>query len=261
MNIALIGLGAIGQELVKYLATADAAVRVMGALVASPTKRREPSCRIYSSIEELLQARPDLVVECSRQNALQELGPRVLRAGIDLLAASAGALAQRATYDALQQAALTGGAQLSIPAGALAGVDALAAARHAGLSDVRYTRRAPPAAWVKSGALSGVDAESLREPHTLFEGSAREAATRYPKNANVAATVALAGLGFDRTLATLIADPSSVANVHVIEAEGDFGRLCTTVSARPISPATSSSKIVAGSLARSILSRVERITV
>ena len=64
-----------------------------------------------------------------------------------------------------------------------------------GLASVTYIRRAPPATWVKSGALSAQIADKLRMPHTVFDGTAREAALRYPKNANVAATVALAGLG------------------------------------------------------------------
>jgi aspartate dehydrogenase len=184
----------------------------------------------------------------------------VLASGIDLIAASVGALAEEETLEALTKAAASGGAQLFIPAGALAGIDALAAARLTGVSSVTYSRRAPTATWVKSGALSGQIADGLRMPHTVFDGSAREAALRFPKNANVAATVALAGLGFDRTRTMLLADPAVSANIHEIVAVGAFGRFRTELAAQPIA-GTTSSAIVAGSLARAVLSRMHRITV
>ena len=194
------------------------------------------------------------------QHVLKALGPRVLGSGVSLLAASAGALADRTAYGALQEAARAGRSQLFIPAGALAGIDALAAARYVGLSNVAYVRRAPPATWVKSGALAAEIADTLTVPHTVFEGTAREAATRYPKNANVAATVALAGIGFERTRVRLLADPAASSNVHAIEADGEFGTFRAEMSALPLAGSTTSA-IVAGSLVHAVLSRTARITV
>lgn len=261
MKIALIGLGAIGQALVKCLAASGAGVQVLGALVARPEKRRDAACPVFGRLEELLEAEPDLVIECARQQVLQELGPRVLVSGRSLLATSAGALAEPSTHNVLSEAAREGGSQLFIPACALAGIDALAAARQTGLTSVRYQRRAPPSTWVKSGAMSAADAAGLRELYTVFEGTAREAAKRYPKNANVAATIAIAGVGFERTRVTLLADPSATSNVHAIEAEGEFGRFYAEISALPVSPGSTSSAIVAGSLAHAVISRIARITV
>ena len=260
LTIALIGLGAIGKEVVARLAASGAPVRVAAALVARADGRAHAGCPVVSDFEQLIAARPDLVIECARQHVLKALGVRVLTSGASLIAASAGALADEAACNALQEAAQVGGSQLFIPAGALAGIDALAAAREVGLSNVAYVRRAPPATWVKSGALSTDQALTVEGVHTVFGGTAREAATRYPKNANVAATVALAGIGFDRTRVHLFADSAASSNVHAIEADGEFGSFRTEMSARPLAGSTSSA-IVAGSLVHAILSRTARITV
>ena len=258
MKIAFVGLGAIGQEVLRRLADTAAPVTVLGALVADRERKR--ACRTFNSLEALLYSGCDLVVECARQHVLAELGPRILASGRNMVVSSVGALALEATHEALSRAAQDGGARIFIPAGALAGIDGLAAARHVGITTVRYTRRAPPATWVKSGALENAVARSLDRPHVIFEGNAREAAQQYPKNANVTATVALAGIGFEKTRVILLADPAATSNVHVIEAEGAFGRLAAEVSAAPI-PGSTSSAIVAGSLVRAVVSHIDRIAV
>ena len=104
-----------------------------------------------------------------------------------------------------------------------------------------------------------VNAE-LNAPVTVFDGNAREAAQRFPKNANVAATLALAGIGFERTRVELIADPAATGNTHAIEAHGAFGTLRSSLNTTVI-PGTSTSRIVPGSLAHAVVSRAARIVV
>src|SRR5690606_7215875 len=161
-KVAFIGLGAIGREVLRHLSGAQSQVQVLGALVHDAGRRRE--CATFGSLESLLEAAPDLVIECARQHVLADLGPRILTSGTSMLPASVGALAAPSTHDALKRAAQAGGSRMVIPAGALAGVDALAAARHIGLAAVRYTRRAPPSTWTRSGAMSADDARDLRRP-------------------------------------------------------------------------------------------------
>jgi len=232
----------------------------VGALVARPERRTHAACCVFAGLDELLAARPTLVVECASQRALRDLGPKVLASGCDLLATSVGALAEEATHAAVLAAARRAGSRLLVPSGALVGIDALAAARHVGLTSVRYERRAPPATWIRSGAL-GADAAGRKEVFEVFAGSAREAALRFPKNANVAATVALAGVGFEATRVVLIADPGHSGNTHSIHAQGAFGEFRAEIAAKTLSASSTSSRIVAGSLARSVLAHLDRIVV
>jgi aspartate dehydrogenase len=163
--------------------------------------------------------------------------------------ASVGALADEMLWSELQQAATN--SKILLPAGAVGGIDALSAARRGGLSYVRYSSRKPPGSLVNSVT---VDCESI-----LFDGNAREAALRFPKNANVAATIALAGIGFENTAVRIIADPAVAFNVHVLEASGAFGNLSMTIMGRPLEGNPKSSSLVAMSLLRCIENRDSRI--
>ena len=124
----------------------------------------------------------------------------------------------------MQQAASDGGARLHLASGAIGALDCLRAARIGGLQSVTYIGRKPPRSWRGSPAEDKLDLDKLTtDAETHFDGSARIAATEYPKNANVAAAVALAGIGFDDTRVVLIADPAVNENIHEIQATGEFG--------------------------------------
>jgi aspartate dehydrogenase len=62
---------------------------------------------------------------------------------------------------------------------------------------------------------------------------ARQAVTKFPKNINVAASVSLAGIGFDKTNVKIVADPVANRISHRILAHGKFGRLRAEVENMP----------------------------
>jgi aspartate dehydrogenase len=256
--VGLIGCGGIAQDVLAALRSEDTPsnVQIVGALArpgrSAIARQNLPDVDIVETLEELVESRPDLIAEVASQQAVAEYGEAVLRSGIDLLVISVGALADPALYDRLETAAEFSNSRILLPAGAIGGIDAIAAMRIRGLTMVRYRSRKPPAAWRGSPAEKVVDLGKLVKPTVLYSGTAREAALLYPQNANVAAAVALAGLGFERTQVELVADPDAPGNVHEIEAEGIAGRFAIQLQGKPSRSNPKTSALAALSVARAL---------
>ena len=265
MHFALIGHGAIARFVLQNLgpdsAARAAAVVVRPHRIAETTAQAAGRFEVVASIAELPEPAPALVVECAGHEGLGEHGLAALERGIDLLVVSVGALADRALYDKLRGAAEASGATMTIVPGAVGAIDALAAARQGGLTSVRYTGRKPPGAWKGSPGESVADLDNLSRPAELFAGPAGEAARLYPKNANVAATVALAGLGFEKTQVRLVADPGVQGNHHRIDAEGAFGSFTIEMIGKPLPGNPRTSSLTAFSVLRAIRNRAGAIEI
>ncbi|MEJ6387972.1 aspartate dehydrogenase [Gymnodinialimonas ulvae] len=216
MRLAIVGKGAIAG-----FVTAAVAQRPDLHLVARVLRQAEGA-----AVADVADLPPvDLLIDCAGHAGLAQHGPAALALGIDVLTLSLGALADDALRVELEGAARNGMAQLHLASGAIGALDALRAGAIGGLRAVTYTGRKPPAGWRGSPAEDRLDLDRLTTAATHFTGTARAAALAYPKNANVAAAVALAGAGFDATQVALIADPDAPGNVHDIRAEGAFGTL------------------------------------
>lgn len=105
-------------------------------------------------------------------------------------------------------------------------------------------------AWVGTPAEKLVDLSNLQAPATFYVGNARQAALEYPKNSNVAATIALAGIGFDQTEVELVADPNVAKNVHELMFEGGDGRFEISICGEPSRANPKTSALTAHSIAR-----------
>ena len=138
---------------------------------------------------------------------------------------------------------------------------ALAAARMAGIDSVTYTGRKPPAAWAGSPAEKAVDLEGLQAETVFFEGSARQAAQAYPKNANVAATLALAGIGMDATRVRLVADPAATANTHEFSVRSKATDFSMILEGKPSALNPRTSQLTVLSLARAVLNRTATLAI
>lgn len=239
-SVGLIGLGAIGREVAARLTAGAAGPVSLTALVRRPVADL-PGVRCVTTVEALMAARPQLVVEAAGHAAVAAYGPTLLAAGIPMLIASVGALADAELYDKLKAAARQGGTRLIRPSGAIGGIDYLEAVSDSAGLRVRYCSRKPPAAWKQELKTRGIDADGLATEVVLFEGSARQAALLFPQNLNVAATLALAGVGIDATEVRVVADPKAKGNTHEIEIASAAGtaRMTFENNPSPANPKTS----------------------
>jgi aspartate dehydrogenase len=281
LEVTLIGYGAIAQSLVQRLA-GQAALRVCHVVVRAERVAAVQALldAVAGSKTQAVAAVPAdarLVLECAGHEAIVEHVLPALSRGVECAVLSVGALAESGLPEQLEVAAQAGGTQVHLLPGAIGGIDAIAAARLAGLTEVTYTGRKPPSAWARAdgaaaGASGGTEAHhSGPKPagaHAewqgvaiILEASAREAARLYPKNANVAATVALAGLGLDATRVRLLADPGVTENIHEIHAKGAFGEIKIEMRGKPLEGNPKTSALTVLSALRFLHNRSAALTI
>jgi aspartate dehydrogenase len=228
MNIALIGFGGLGGIVAEHLARDRQASFVC---VVARARQRERIRAVLGDVPvvdtaaALLALKPELVIECASHEAFRHYAEPVLRAGIDLLAVSVGVLAEAPYRAHLFEVAAESGATLQIPAGAIGAIDAIAAARHAGLTEVAYVTRKNAKTWAGTPAETMIDLAAVKEPTLFFDDTAERAAMVFTEKANVTATLALAGLGFEETRVRFWVDPAVTQSVHHVEAKGPCGSL------------------------------------
>lgn len=256
MLIGIIGQGAIGGYVQHKLLERGHIVRAILLHDESAAGSAQPDVGTCF-VSRVLDLPDDIehVVDCAGHAALRAHGAAILRRGIDLTTVSIGALADEELHLSLSRAAKDGNAQLHLVSGAIGALDCLRAARIGRLESVTYTGRKPPLSWKGSPAESKLDLDNLEGDAALhFEGSARKAALEYPQNANVAAAVALSGIGFDATQVRLIADPNIAENIHQLEARGDFGQFSFEIRGKCLPDNPKSSALAA----MSVIARLEQ---
>lgn len=240
VGIGLLGCGTMGGEIAAAVAERKVAnARVLAVFDEDPGQGTrlaatlDPAPEVCRTVADLLALRDvSLVVECASPAAVAAHGAAVLTSGRSLLMLSSAALADTALFDRLTRLAAENRCDIIVPSGALGGIDAIRAVRGL-LSEVTLTSTKTPRAF--SGAPGFADWEDVEivEPTVLYEGPARDAVKLFPANVNVAATLSIAGIGPERTIVRVVADPDSPGNVHEIHARGEFGEFTFRLNNRP----------------------------
>jgi aspartate dehydrogenase len=235
-SIAVAGLGAIGLELVRHL---HGGLDGLDLVAVSARDSERARARLSElGIDDVavvdlaeLVTMADIVIECLPSGPATELVEAVVDAGKEIIVLSAGVLLDRP--DLIDLARIRDG-RITVPTGALLGLDAVAAAAMGGISSVKMTTRKP--ARGLAGAPHLVAAPELLDadqPVRVFGGSASEAVAGFPANLNVAAALALAGVGPDRTEVEVWIDPTVTRNTHTIVVRADVADLTMTIENVP----------------------------
>ena len=235
-RVAIGGLGAIGRVLARKLADG-----IPGLALACAAARDQAKARAWLEAEriscplvepEAFPAHADLAIECAPAAVLERICRPMLEAGKQVIVLSAGALLPRPELIELAKAR---GGQIIVPTGALLGLDAVAAAAEGRINSVRMITRKPPGGLAGAPYLeaNGISVERLNGPKRVFAGTARDAAAGFPANVNVAAALSLAGIGPDRTMMEIWADPSVDRNCHTIEVDSDSARFTLSIENIP----------------------------
>lgn len=244
LSLGMIGFGAMGREVMTALSKLGETAAMKAVLVRPG--REGPNA--VHDVGALIAARPHVVMECAGHSAVKESVAPLLSAGIDVIISSVGALAEDKVRNELLDAERGGGGRALLPAGAIAGLDGLLAARLAGLDEVTYTSFKPPHAWRGTAAEQVLDLNHLEAEREFFAGSAREAALAYPKNVNVGVAIALVGLGMDQTRVRLVSSRNVTDPLGRIEARGAFGHFRFDIFARAAADNPKTSALTAYSI-------------
>ncbi|MFH1821676.1 MAG: aspartate dehydrogenase [Methanobacteriota archaeon] len=235
MKVGLIGCGAIGTALAHSIEEGKAGKVRLGWVYdvkrescEGLVKKLKTKPKIARGISEICDDKTtDIIIEAASQSAVGQYSLKAIKSGKDIMIISVGALADNRLLKSLRTEAERKGRKIYVPSGAIVGMDGVKSSELGGIQEAVLTTRKPPAAFQDNEYIANnkIKLIGLKGPKVIFDGTAREAVKAFPASVNVAATLSLAGVGFDRTKVRVIADPKVTRNIHEIRVRGKSGEL------------------------------------
>jgi len=217
-KVGIVGCGAIGtivsgavekglvkcDELILYDRSIKRAEKLRSSLYAPIT--------VVKSLDEMIRLKPTVIVEAASQQAVRDYIGDILAENIELIVMSVGALLDLNLKSN----------KIHIPSGAIGGLDAISSAALAGVNQVILTTTKNPRA---------LDMDN-REKKLVYEGTAEEAVRLFPREMNVAATLALTAQP-EKVKVKIISDPKVDRNMHEIKIRWKHGDMLLKFSNDP----------------------------
>ena len=231
-KIGLLGCGAIGTQIALAIDS--------GAIPATLTHVYDQSNEASELLVSKLNNKPEIVKNSHLLSSnpvdlvVKDVALSVIQNRKDLMIMSVGAMLDESVFEVLSDACKEFKKTIYLPSGAIAGLDALKSVKQE-LDSVTLTTTKHPRSLkgAKFFETSTIDLDNISEKTTIFEGTSKEAVKLFPANINVAALLSLAGLGSEKTIVRIIADPNTDKNTHEIEAKGKFGKMSLKIENIP----------------------------
>lgn len=250
-TIGLMGCGTIGTHLAMAIDSgrvANASLTGLFDIVDGNARalktRLKSTPQVYDNFDRFVDSNADIIIEAASQQAVKTFAKQIIESGKDLMVMSVGALADTLFLAELLQLTpiRNGQSKIYVPSGAIAGIDAIRSVRHIADSISITTKKSPKAlAGAPFFTTRNVSLDNITKVTEIYEGSAVEAVKLFPANVNVAAVLSLAGIGVEKTMVRILADPEATTNQHEIVATGSFGEIKISVNnvTAPGNPKTS----------------------
>ncbi len=263
-KLAIIGSGSlgsiIGRVVSQKLCEEYEIVGVLSGKIENAIKlANEIGCKAYKALDEVIDDKPDYIIEAASTEVFKDIGVKILASGISLIPLSAGALADKEFYNNIKETALKNNCRVHIPSGAVGGFDVLRASML--MEDVEVsisTEKSPKslngAPFLKGRKLSEEKAEEI------FTGFAMEAIEHFPENVNVAVVTALATTGVENTKVSIISIPGFESNKLEIKLVGETISVNVIVETTPSKDNPKSSTLAAYSVISLLKNLVAPIT-
>jgi len=233
LKIGFIGCGAIGSRLAKSVKQdLEPSCAIAGLYDVIPEKPLSLASElkiekklIKKSLTQLIKS-CDFIIEAIASAETTKIIRQVVRAKKNILIMSVGKVLNAHDIFKLAKKNQT---NVLIPSGAISGLDVIKSVGADNISNITLTTRKPPSGLSQSDYLTkkGIKIDQVKSETVIFDGTVDQAIELFPRNINVAATIALASGLKNRIRIRIITSPKFKVNSHEIEVFGKFGHLTT----------------------------------
>lgn len=229
-TLAIVGCGKLAKIVVDALNNGLLAnYRLVGTMSRTLSKaqhladkvnalQKEVSCYAFDSTQELLELKPDYIVETASPSALKSFALHALEKGCSIVPLSIGAFANQKFYEKVQETALKNGAKVYIPSGAIGGLDVMRTISLMQDSSVDFRTEKSPTSLVNTQVY---EQQLETEEKEVFSGNAEEAIAVFPTMVNVSVAAALASVGPKDINVSIKSIPNYVGDEHCITVKSE----------------------------------------